>query len=73
MVSAFMELPRDTNINPYLNIKSAVGIILWTAHSRMVAVDIRSMGLNNIIRKWYRKFMVDWMEKGGVKDSLGGS
>lgn len=22
------------------------------AHSRMVAVDIRSMGLNNIIRKW---------------------
>lgn len=43
------------------------------AHSRMVAVDIRSMGLNNIIRKWYRKFMVDWMGKGGVKDSLRGS
>lgn len=28
----------------------------------MVAIDTENMGLNNIIRKWYKKFMIDWME-----------
>lgn len=38
---------------------------MMIAHSRMVAVDIRNMGLNNNIRKLYGKFMADWV-KGGV-------
>lgn len=36
----------------------------------MVAVDTENMGLNNIIRKWYKKFMMAWI--GVVKDSLAG-
>lgn len=45
--------------------QGAVGTILLITRCRMVAVDTENMGLN-IIRKWYKKFMIDWMEESKI-------
>lgn len=60
MFAFFVIIIEKLIFSPYAICRSTEEII---THSKMVAVDTENMGLNNIIRKWYKKFTMAWIEE----------